>query len=576
MDTQTEPDLPTLPAESLAPLREEERIQALDVVRGFALIGIFLMNVEWFNRASGEMNLGLPTGLTGANWWASRLIYVFVQGKFWTMFSLLFGMGFAVMLMRAERAGRNFVRPYLRRIAALAVFGAAHHILLWSGDILFSYAVAALALLVLLYGNWKYVIGGLVVFTGLGFIPKCSPLWAVAGSLAYVGVVALFLRGEKRLTIRGRSLPLFSFILLVLGGLAAVAAGVFWALPHGPKEPRIPVTIISLAVLTLGVLSARFHQPVEARMRRLGMTIYLLPFLMTVVFGVVQRFTPPPPPLVASPSVAQEQPAAAKPGEKKARKSEAEKRAEEEVERAKRIREFRAEIQEETRVHAKGRYWEAVKFRAAQFAKNAPGEAGFATIVIGMFLLGAWFVRSGVMTDTRGHLPLFRKLALIALPVGVGLGLLGSAIATSHTPGDQRDGFQLAIGLQMIGNLPACLGYVGALVLMLHSDTAFSKIRILAPVGRMALTNYLMQSVISTTFFFGHGFGRWGMGRAWQVVFVAMVFSLQIAWSHWWLGRFRFGPMEWLWRAITYWQIPPMRLAPAGTEGPLRPIQAPM
>ena len=75
------------------------------------------------------------------------------QGKFWTIFSLLFGMGFAVMMTRAARAGREFTKVYLRRMLALAVFGAAHFILLWEGDILFSYAVGALMLMIVLYGK---------------------------------------------------------------------------------------------------------------------------------------------------------------------------------------------------------------------------------------------------------------------------------------------------------------------------------------------------------------------------------------------------------------------------------------
>jgi len=575
MDPQTEPELQPTPAEVLTPLREDERIQALDVVRGFALIGIFLMNVEWFNRPEAEMSMGTPLGLTGANWWASRLIYVLVQGKFWTMFSLLFGMGFAVMLSRAERAGRDFLRPYLRRIAALAVFGAAHYVLLWSGDILFSYAVGALALLILLYGNWKYVIGGVVVLTGLGFIPKCNFLWGFASSLAYTGVVALFLRGEKRIQFRASSLPLFSFVLLVIGGVAALIAGVLWVLPHGPKEPRLPVTVLSVAILVLGGLSARYHHPIDVRMRRLGLAVYFFPFLMMTTFGVVQRFTPPPPPLTQAPVPAQPAPTVpTKPGDKKPAKTEAEQRAEREAERAKRLKEHQDEVQTETRILSKGTYRQAVALRAHKFIEKAGGDAGFATVLIGMFLLGAWFVRSGIMANTREHLPLFRKLAWIALPVGVGLGLLGATlIGTSHIPGNQRDAFQVAQGLLMIGNLPACLGYVSVIVLMLHSGTAFSRISILAPVGRMALTNYLMQTVISTFFFFGYGFGHWGMGRAWQVVYVAVVFSLQVAWSHWWLGRFRYGPMEWLWRAITYWQIPPMRLDRPGGEGPMRPLE---
>src|SRR3954462_12462121 len=95
----------------LAPVAISERIQALDVVRGFALIGILMMNVEFFNRATSELGMGIQPGLTGINLWVSWFVAYFVIGKFWTIFSLLFGMGFAVMLTRAEAAGRNFVVP---------------------------------------------------------------------------------------------------------------------------------------------------------------------------------------------------------------------------------------------------------------------------------------------------------------------------------------------------------------------------------------------------------------------------------------------------------------------------------
>src|SRR5215207_8542899 len=107
----------------LAPIAANQRIEALDVVRGFALLGIFLMNIEYFNRTMASIGQGMPRGLTGIDWFASWFIAYFVQGKFWTIFSLLFGMGFAVMLVRAERAGREFAGMYLRRILALAVFG---------------------------------------------------------------------------------------------------------------------------------------------------------------------------------------------------------------------------------------------------------------------------------------------------------------------------------------------------------------------------------------------------------------------------------------------------------------------
>jgi uncharacterized membrane protein YeiB len=202
---------------------------------------------------------------------------------------------------------------------------------------------------------------------------------------------------------------------------------------------------------------------------------------------------------------------------------------------------------------------ETVKWRGGRFPEKAAGDFGFAVVLVGMFLLGTWFVRSGVMENAGAHLPFFRKLAVFGLPVGIGLGVLGSLIAMSHTPGDRYDGWGIAFGLSTIGNLPACLGYVGMVVLLLHSKTVFSRISMLGPPGRMALTNYLAQSLICAIFFYGYAMGHWGLPRAQQVLFVLVVYAAQIAYSRWWLSRFHYGPMEWLWRGFTYWQMPQFR-----------------
>ena len=78
--------------------------------------------------------------------------------------------------------------------------------------------------------------------------------------------------------------------------------------------------------------------------------------------------------------------------------------------------------------------------------------------------------------------------------------------------------------------------------------------------GRMALTNYLLQSLVGTLLFYGYGLGLWGdVSRAGQTLIVIVVFALQVVASRWWLGHFRFGPVEWLWRAFTYLQWPAMR-----------------
>jgi len=84
---------------------------------------------------------------------------------------------------------------------------------------------------------------------------------------------------------------------------------------------------------------------------------------------------------------------------------------------------------------------------------------------------------------------------------------------------------------------------------------------VLAPVGRMALTNYLLETVVSLCLYDGWGLGLIGrMPPSHCVALTLAVFALQVLFSHWWLSRFRFGPAEWLWRSLTYGQAQSMRL----------------
>lgn len=531
---------PAVPA-ALTPVANDERIQSLDVVRGFALIGILLMNVEFFNRATASLGSGMQGGLTGANFWVSYFVQYFVTGKFWTIFSLLFGMGFAVMLTRAERAGRSFLVPYMRRIAALAVFGALHHIFLFAGDILFSYAVAATALLIVLYGRAKWILLTILLCAGGGFIPGMDWLFGIAGGLAFFGVVAWWLRGEQHMKRLGKA-PVIAFIMMLVGVLATIGGAVTWFLPATPPQARFGLPMLGIALITLGVLTTRYHADKPARPWRIGVGIYCFSFLMMTGAGASMYFFPEKPPVVAS-------------------KEQTKKQKEQEAERAKNLKEREERIKRETAVLTKGSFSDAVNMRAKQFVEDAPGQVGFATVLIAMFLIGTWFVRSGIMEKAQANLPLFRKLAMFGLPIGIGMGVLGSAIAMHAVPGSRgADGFQLASGLQMLGNLPASIGYVSLVILMLYSASPLNKVSVLAPFGRMALTNYLTQSLVASTFFFGYGFGNWGISRLDQMLFVAVLVVAQIAFSHVWLSRFRYGPMEWLWRAVTYWQIPPMRI----------------
>ena len=135
----------TLPAPA-APTADHDRLPVMDILRGFALLGIFLMNIEFFTRTLQSYSGGVSPS-EGWDHVFGLAIYVAVQGKFWVLFALLFGMGFALMRDRASATGRPFFGMYLRRTLLLALFGALHIAFVWVGDILLAYAITALLLM---------------------------------------------------------------------------------------------------------------------------------------------------------------------------------------------------------------------------------------------------------------------------------------------------------------------------------------------------------------------------------------------------------------------------------------------
>lgn len=115
-----------------------------------------------------------------------------------------------------------------------------------------------------------------------------------------------------------------------------------------------------------------------------------------------------------------------------------------------------------------------------------------------------------------------------------------------------------------LGRVPTTLGHVALFMLVWKSGWCASAMQRLAAVGRMAFTNYLMQSVIGLLLFTGVGFGLFGQLARHELYYVvAAIWLLQLLWSPWWLARHHYGPFEWLWRALTYRQRPPWRRAAA-------------
>ena len=150
--------------------------------------------------------------------------------------------------------------------------------------------------------------------------------------------------------------------------------------------------------------------------------------------------------------------------------------------------------------------------------------------------------------------------------IGLGLGLsftVGGLLITQH-PAAENVMMLLATGntLFFIGQYVTAAGYLGLVVSLLGSAKWAKRLNIFAPLGRMALTNYITHSVILTSIFYGYAGGMFGqISRAPQMLIVFVIIICQLFLSTWWLKRYQFGPLEWLWRSLTYKQLQPMRLA---------------
>jgi uncharacterized protein len=111
------------------------------------------------------------------------------------------------------------------------------------------------------------------------------------------------------------------------------------------------------------------------------------------------------------------------------------------------------------------------------------------------------------------------------------------------------------------GSTALALGYGAGIVLLARRPAWEPVLRPLQNMGKMALTVYLSGTALFTTLFYGYGFGQaFLLGPAAVTMYAILFFTLQLLFCNWWLGRFRFGPAEWLWRSLTYLKIQPLRL----------------
>lgn len=185
------------------------------------------------------------------------------------------------------------------------------------------------------------------------------------------------------------------------------------------------------------------------------------------------------------------------------------------------------------------------------------------TKVLGMFLIGLWVGRRAIHANLAAYRSLLRKVALF----GIGFGLpLAFAKAVATMMADRRPVYEFAAEVLYVLSTPTlALGYAAGFALLWESGRR-GLLEWSVPAGRMALTNYLMQTILMSIIFYGWGFGLIGkLGLAFIFPLSLALFAVQVVYSRWWVERFRFGPVEWLWRSATYGSAQPMRreLAPA-------------
>jgi len=434
-----EPDLPG--GDVVVPVEPTQRIAAVDVLRGFALLGILAMNIvafAWPFAAYDNPNIN-----AGGSDTTNRLLWAFnhvlFSGKMMTLFSMLFGAGLVLMANRAELRGASIRAVYYRRIAWLIVFGLIHGYLIWSGDILFAYGVC-----------------GLLLYPIRTWTPRTLIL---TGSL------------------------LIGISLLAMAGLG----------------------------LGLGWLENQ-AQRLEAKTQ------------------AGQPLTPDQKDLVQSWNEARVM----------FRPSPDELRQE--------IDRFR------------GSFAEVVRKRVAETA--AFQIFYLPTIGIwgigGRMLLGMGLMKLGVFSAARS-----RRFYLWMAILGYGVGLplaVTSALDIWALDFDPIHTMGRGQVLNFFASIPVALGHTAMVMMAVQSGVFRSLQRRLAAVGRMALTNYLAQSLICSLLFYGYGLGLFGsLDRPALWLIVLGIWLLQLTYSPFWLARFRFGPAEWLWRSLTYGRFQALR-----------------
>jgi uncharacterized protein len=437
---------------AVTPVRPDERVSGLDTIRGFALLGILLMNITDFGLPFAAYDNPIPAGgYTGKNLITWFIVGVVADGKMRAIFSMAFGASVYLLIDRLIRKGAaaSAADIHYRRMLWLLLFGMIHGYLIWSGDILYPYATCGL----LLY-------------------------------------------------------------------------------PLRKLSPRILLTTAAVMLVFMSSLATyNYFHLVQLQRDSIQIAAY------------------------------------EKAGKKLTPTQEKSKKDLDEAVKA--VRPSAEDLKEDVDAH-QGGYFKLVAFRYDQthHFETVPLYESIDVDILMMMLVGMAFMKLGVLSGNYSA-KFYAVMALIGFTVGITADSLSYWWTIRNN--FSLDTWYLTGTTYQLGRFTA-FGYVGVLMLLVKFGALRGVTSTLGYVGRMAFSNYILTSLICTTIFEGYGFGFFGKLQRYQLYYVvAAVWLVILVISPIWLRHFRFGPLEWLWRSLTYWKRQPFRIretAPAATPSP--------
>ena len=187
----------------------------------------------------------------------------------------------------------------------------------------------------------------------------------------------------------------------------------------------------------------------------------------------------------------------------------------------------------------------------------------FATIFIifPLFLLGLFVGKKGIFQNIEENLSLIKKTWILGLTIGLTISILSFIWKKMASAESLVIDSGIIAGVSALGNVGICLFIMTSIVLLYRNQKWMLKLKPLAYMGRMALSNYLFQSIVCTTIFYNFGLGLYGkVGTALCFVLTIVIYTTQIYISKYWFKHFQFGPMEWIWKSLTYGKFFKMKL----------------